>query len=359
MTELHGHWLDGKNAQVRSARLSRVDGQWLRLESDDGAIDFEIAGLRISPRLGNTPRIIQLPGHGQFECADSPLLEQWLATPSRIEAIADWLERRRTAALFAALITVFGVIAFFKIGLPWMAERAAPHVPPEVERTMSAQVMTLLESTHELRPSMLSSVRQARLQAEFRELVAGLPRQEQMRLVFRDAPGIGPNAFALPDGLIVMTDQLVAIAKSDDELIAVLAHEAGHHQYHHALRQTLESSGILVVTALLFGDVSGSSLSVSLPAVLLETGFSRKHESEADEFAFRLLRRKGRSPQAFADMLKRLSAEQSVGDSGPIGYLSTHPPSAERIRRAEQAAVESGDPVKTAPVSGRTTTASR
>jgi Zn-dependent protease with chaperone function len=320
--------------------LTLIADGTVRLTSDSGSRDFVAAELVISPRIGSAPRIIRLPDHGQIECEDSPLFDQWFPTPSRIEAMADWLERRRTAALVSAALVVLGTIAFFKIGLPWLAERAAPHVPIAVEQTMSAQVLALLERTHELRPSDLPPTRQARLQDEFHALIGDLPRRREMRLIFRDAPAIGANAFALPDGEIVMTDQLVGMAKSDDELIAVLAHEAGHHEYRHALRQTLESSGIVVVAALLFGDVSGSSLSISLPTVLLETGFSRTHEREADDFAFQLLRRKGRSPQAFADILKRLSKEQAIGDQGPIGYLSTHPPSADRIRRAEQAALD-------------------
>lgn len=340
MSELRGHWVDGSSASVRDASLSLVDAETVRLTSDAGSRDFAIADLIVSPRIGSAPRIIRLPGNGQLECADSPLFDQWFAPHSRIEAMADWLERRRTAALVAAAVVVLGTVAFFKIGLPWLAEKAAPHVPASVERTMSEQVLALLERTHELQPSTLPASRQRRLQDEFRRLVADLPRQHELRLEFRSAPAIGPNAFALPDGQIVMTDALVKLAKSDDELIAVLAHEVGHHEHRHALRQTLESSGILVVTALLFGDVSGSSLTISLPTVLLETGFSRSHEREADDFAFQLLRRQGRSPQAFADILKRLSKEREIGDSGPIGYLSTHPPSADRIRRAEQAATE-------------------
>src|SRR6185503_3440556 len=105
---------------------------------------------------GRTPRVIRLPGHGQFECADSPLVDEWFTAPSRIEAIADWLERRRAAMLTAALVIVVGVVFFFEVGLPWLAERAAPHVPASVERSMSEQVMAVLERTHELRPSALS-----------------------------------------------------------------------------------------------------------------------------------------------------------------------------------------------------------
>ena len=104
-----------------------------------------------------------------------------------------------------------------------------------------------------------------------------------------------------------------------------------------ALRQTLESSGILLVTTMVFGDVSGSSLTVAMPTVLLETGFSRGHEQEADDFAFALLKRKGISANAFADMLGRLQRKHGAEPDG-ASYFSTHPATKQRIARARAAA---------------------
>ena len=136
----------------------------------------------------------------------------------------------------------------------------------------------------------------------------------------------------------MVTDQLVELAASDDELLAVLAHEAGHHEHRHGMRQALESSAVVVVAGFLFGDLSGTaSLSVSVPVLLLESGFSRAHEREADVFAFDLLRRTGRSPADFAAIMRRLADHHGDAGEGPVSYLSTHPPSEERIRAAESA----------------------
>jgi Zn-dependent protease with chaperone function len=337
VTELAGTWFDGRDSRARAVTLSRPTEFCLRVTGDEGSsIEIPIAAVLISPRLGSTPRILRLPDHGHVECTDSPVLDDWFVAPSRVEAVADWLERRRGPALTAAVLTVVGVIFFFQVGLPWAAERLAPRIPARVEKIMSTQVLELIDRL-ELKPSRLPAARQQQLRVEFAGLIEDLPRERDMHLEFRHAPGLGANAFALPDGTVVMTDELVALAKSDDELIAVFAHEIGHHEYRHALRQTIESSGVVVVAALLFGDVSGSSLTISMPTVLLETGFSRAHEREADEFAFALLLRKGRSPKAFADMLRRLG-KKSKGDNAVIGYFSTHPADEERIRRAEEAA---------------------
>jgi Zn-dependent protease with chaperone function len=336
MTALAGTWFDGRHSRPREALLERADEATLRLTCEGEVRDFALSAIDISPRLGKTPRVLRLPGAGHVEVEDGAELHAWFHEQSRIEAWADWLERRRTAALAAAAITVLSVVLFFQFGLPAAAAWLAPRVPARVEKAMGEQVMALLDKL-DLGPSRVPAARQAKLQAEFKALIAELPRERDMRLLLRDGRGIGANAFALPDGTVVMTDQLVELAKSDDELMAVLAHETGHHEHRHALRQTLESSGILLVTTMVFGDVSGSSLTVAMPTVLLETGFSRGHEREADDFAFELLKRRGISTNAFADILARLSRKHGA-EPDAISYFSTHPATKERIARARAAA---------------------
>ena len=340
---LPGTWYDGHSSRGRAAALSSPAPGRLRLQADDGeAIEFEAASAIASPRLGALPRRLSLPGGGHLELADSPLLDAWLPRRNRIEAAVHWLERRRAAALGSAAALVAGVVGFFQVGLPWMAERVAPIVPPAMERTITRQALALLDSG-QFRPSRLPSLRREQLRGKFHALTRGLPRQDGLRLDFRDAPGLGPNALALPDGQVIVTDQLVALVEDDEELLAVLAHEAGHHEHRHGMRRALEGSAVVVVAGFLFGDVSGTgSLSVSLPVLLLESGFSRRHEREADAFAFDLLRRQGHSPEAFARVMERFAGATGNRKMPIVGYLSTHPPSDERIAAARAAAKDKG-----------------
>jgi len=338
--KVDGRWFDGQSSRARDVRLSSIAPALLRIEGSDGDLfDWPVAEVVISPRLGTTPRVLRRRGHGQIECPDSPLWDRWLPRhSSRIEVMADWLERRRLAIATAALATLVGTLAFVRFGVPWVATEVAERMPVSVEHHVSDQIVTLLRSMH-ADPSRLAQSRQQSLKRAFAGLVAREPRAEQMRLMFVQAKGLGPNAFALPDGRIFLTDALVELAGSDDEVLAVLAHEAGHHVHRHGMRQAIESSSVFLLAGVLFGDASGSSLAVSLPAVLLTNGYSRGHEREADAYAFDLLKRHGRSPEAFATMLARLSkAHESELGGGAVGYLSTHPPSPERIAEARRAA---------------------
>ncbi|KAA2285356.1 M48 family metallopeptidase [Arenimonas fontis] len=337
---LQAIWYDGRGSRGRPALLSCPAPGRLRLDSEGEVLEFAARQAELSPRLGRMPRTLRLPeGRGQLQLADSPLLDAWLPVPSRVEAVADWLERRRTAALAAAVATVAGVVFFFQVALPWMANRLAPAIPAPIEGMIGRQAMALLDRTH-FQASRLPVQRREALKARFHALVEGLPRERDYRLAFRRAPSLGPNAFALPDGQVVLTDELVELAGDRDELLlAVMAHEAGHHEHRHGMRQALESSAVVVVAGFLFGDLSGAgSLSVSVPVLLLESGYSRRSESEADAFAFGLLARHGVSPGAFAEAMRRLQQAHGDRELGPLTWLSTHPAGSERIEAAERAA---------------------
>ena len=339
MSELHGTWYDGRSSRGQPARLDSPSPGNLRVVAGDMVREFDATTARLSPRLGRLARQLRFDDGAHLEVEDAELLDQWLPPRSRIEAGVDWLERRRAAVLSATVALVLGVWGFFQLGLPWMAREVAPLVPPAIEHTISKQALALLDG-HLLEPTRLPAPRRESLQLRFHEMTRGLPRADGLRLDFRHAPGLGPNAFVLPNGQVVMTDQLVTLAQDDEELLAVLAHEAGHHEHRHGLRRALEKSAMLVVVGFLFGDVSGTgALSVSLPVLLVEQGFSRGHEREADVFAFALLTQQGYSPEAFARIMSRMTLDGKIdAGMGPVGYLSSHPPSAERIEAARQAA---------------------
>lgn len=329
--------------------MERVGADSLRLHIGDGeAIDWPMAEVVLAPRLGSTPRMLRRPGHGQVECAHSPLLEAWFPRPaSRVEAAADWLERRRLAIAAAALVTVAFVIGFFRLGVPWMAEVAAERMPAAVERAASAQAEALIGRMY-FEESRLPAGDRARLLEGFESLVAGEPRSGDMRVAFVHAPLIGANAFALPDGRLFVTDDLVHAAASDEEVLAVLAHEAGHHVHRHGMRRALEGASVMLVVGLAFGDASGSSLAVSIPATLLGSAFSRGHEIEADAYAFELLARRGIDPEAFGTILERIAGGGGA-DEGVLGYVASHPATKQRIEAARRAARKWGGETSSRP----------
>lgn len=83
---------------------------------------------------------------------------------------------------------------------------------------------------------------------------------------------------------------------------------------------------MFLLSGLMLGDATGSSLAVSIPATLLSNGFSRDHEREADRYAFALLRRYGKSPQAFASLMSRMMQAHGMEGAGEGAMGGICPP---------------------------------
>ena len=150
------------------------------------------------------------------------------------------------------------------------------------------------------------------------------------RLVFRSSR-VGPNAFALPSGDIVMTDQLVALLGDDQAVMGVLAHELGHLHRRHLTRRIVQSSAVAATTWLVFGDIS--SIMTTLPTLVLDMKYSRDAEYEADDYAVAMLRHNRIDPSHLAAAFAKLDKEVDASATTPSPYLSSHPASAERIAR--------------------------
>lgn len=147
-------------------------------------------------------------------------------------------------------------------------------------------------------------------------------------------PDGGFNAFALPNGAIVMLDGM-SRELSDDEIMAVLGHELGHVVHRHSMQAVARSFGLLAVAGVVLGDFS--SVIASVVATLQTFHYSREAEREADAYGRTFAQAAGLPPGTEAAVWKKLLAEQieSGADALPE-WMSTHPPTQERLDAARQ-----------------------
>jgi Zn-dependent protease with chaperone function len=219
--------------------------------------------------------------------------------------------------------------------LPVAVEQVAERIPVAAEAALGRDGLEGMDKFF-LRPSKLPPGRQQELRAGFLEMARNDTGGGEYRLEFRASPAIGANAFALPAGIIVITDELVALARRDAELLGVLAHELGHVRHRHVMRRLLAGSATALIIAAVTGDISSAtSLAASAPAVLVQTKFSRDQEREADRFAIELMRKSGIDPRSLAAILARLQGESKAGSVLP-SFLSSHPATAEREALASE-----------------------
>lgn len=336
MNSLSGRYFDGRSPEASAATLI-WGGRQASLIGERVSARYALDRLDVSPRIGDAARFVAFPDGGQLQCADDPALDA-LPHGNFSEGLVAWLEQRTAVAVAALVISVALLAAGYLAGLPWLAERVAPHLPPAVERQIGDEAVHWLDRSGWFTPSQLQPEVRTLLLQRFAEMTRGLPRQASYRLLFRRGGRIGANALAMPGGAIVLTDELVQLSKSPEEVLAVLAHEAGHVEGRHALRHLLQDSAVAATLAAVTADAATLSSAVAgLPVLLAQARYSREFEAEADEFAFALLARNGISPERFAEIMARLE-QQHRGEPGASDFLASHPASPERIQRARAAA---------------------
>jgi beta-barrel assembly-enhancing protease len=151
------------------------------------------------------------------------------------------------------------------------------------------------------------------------------------------------NAFAAPGGLILISRGMVRCCKSEDELVAVLAHEINHVDHQHGLKAIRKGRLTSALTTL--GAAAGSTLaggqlsevtkafegSISdITSTMMNSGYSRTTEFEADKGAVALMKKMGYNPTALVTMLERMEGQLKKDSQG---FGKTHP--APEVRIAE------------------------
>lgn len=154
-----------------------------------------------------------------------------------------------------------------------------------------------------------------------------------------DTPEI--NAFACPGGIIFITQGMLEIASSEDELAAVLAHEVAHVNHYDGIASIKSARWTAVMTtvgssaAKQYGSDEVAQLAEifdgaidDVVKTLVVKGYSRSKEYEADEAGRIYLAKAGYDPSALKDFLNGLIRK---GKASEGGILKTHPATADRI----------------------------
>ena len=149
------------------------------------------------------------------------------------------------------------------------------------------------------------------------------------------------NAFATPGGHIFITRGLLRCCRTEDALAAVLAHEIGHVQLRHGMK-AIEKARMTEALSILaqegaksFGgqdvaqltQVFGGAIS-DITSTMINKGYSRSYEYQADAAAVSILKRLGYNPGALADMLGVMAKQMKPGGTD---FAKTHPSPQKRI----------------------------
>jgi predicted Zn-dependent protease len=332
---LQAVYFDGKTSQRHPVSLVLSAGR-LKIVGRDIDLEIDARRVRRSLRVANTPRWLYLPGGGACVTEDNDAVDR-LTHARRYERILHRWESQPAYAAACIFLVAAALWALVTQVVPAGVERIAERIPIETEAALGRQALSGMDQ-HLLKPSQLPEARREALARKFGDMVRAAGEATPYRLEFRSSPRIGANAFALPSGIIVMTDEMVKASVDDAEVLGVLAHELGHVRHRHTMRRLLEGSVVVLIIAAVTGDVaSATSLAAAAPSVLLQMKYSRDNEREADRYAIEMMRKAGYDPGRLAALLRRIEAEMPKRIRAAVpDFLSSHPPTEEREALARE-----------------------
>lgn len=350
MIIFRGNWYDGASSTRVPAVATLADGdrlQVLRLPDETLLAEATMAGIRISPRLGATARRLTFEGGALFETEENDAVDkvqrQFHGARGRLHGLVHRLENRLGYVLLAFVVVLGLSAATVRYGVPAAAAWAAFRLPPAACDLASRQTLKILDRAV-LSPSELPEKKRAQILSAFASTLSA-HTHSPLSIIFRKGGPLGANAFALPSGQIIFTDEMVAAAENDLELAAILSHEAGHVVRRHGLRMLIQDSLLAFLVMSITGDAAGTAdILMALPVLLAEQSYSREFEREADRYALKFLDRTGIAPCHFANLLQRIDNQRQERDAPKKNnettgkefrwthYLSTHPDTTERLR---------------------------
>lgn len=218
-------------------------------------------------------------------------------------------------ALF--LLGMIGLGYFFAI--PWVGEQAANLIPESYDDQLGK--LAFKQST------MLSdtNVRKTKILNDFAAQM-DFGNTKDLHFTVIESPVV--NAFALPDGNIVVYSGIIDKMQSPHELAGLLGHEAAHVNHRHSMKILCRNlSGYIFISAVL-GDANAVMATVADNANTLRSlSFSRQFEHQADEEGFKIVTNNHMDPRGMAQLFGRL---EDFGSFVPE-FLSSHPMTKERI----------------------------
>ena len=284
--------------------------------------------------IGQRNPVIELENDARIEL-QSREVPDWIPVDHTSFHSKVWkLERTPSLILFSVVFILVLGFSVIKWGIPSAAKMIAFQLPENTLSRIGSQAEEYVNDY--TKPTKLSAERQEKIKSDYLKIVAG---DQPAHLKFRKGEDLGANALALPNNTIILTDELVEMAHSDQEIIGVLAHEQAHLLKRHSLQQAISSLGFSILYVAITGD--SSDLVATLPIAVVGAGYSREFERESDIYALHLMHDKNIETGHFANLLQRMSEEAGEDVSqdekssqfpSVLDALSSHPATAERVK---------------------------
>lgn len=234
------------------------------------------------------------------------------------------LSFRKHLFIFAGLLTLLVLGYIFLV--PFIAEKSVILIPQSFDKQIAKIALTNFGFETDSTKSVILN-----------EFADNLTLNNQIELNFKVVESDIVNAFALPDGTIIIYTGLLDKMNNYEQLTGLIAHEVAHVNKRHSMKMLCRNlSGYIFVSAL-FSDINGIMAVIAENAHNLNTlTYSRKFENEADEEGTMILIQNGINPRGVISLFKILQKEEKDYSNFIPEYISTHPYTKNRIENIEK-----------------------
>lgn len=314
----------GPGALVITGAAGQPIAEWPYAELIE--LDTPGPGLRLA-RRGN-------PVTERLEVPDAALAAAIDDHAEEVDRSGHLRRRQRTSVVVWSVTATASLLLAAWFGVPAIAERLAPHMPPAIERRLGEavdmQTRAMLDTqgagdgfTCGTAPAERAGRAALDKIVKRLEVAAALNVTLRPEVVRNEAA----NALALPGGHIYVLQGLIAKAQSADEVAGVIAHEIGHIAHRDGTKGVLQAGGLSLLFGMLLGDFVGGGAVVMAARTVLQSSYTREAETAADAYAAMLMAKAGGDVTALATMLGRLGGATEPG----MKILLDHPETEARI----------------------------
>lgn len=229
-------------------------------------------------------------------------------------------------------IKIVGGATVILVGLYWALGAFTAWMVPQISPRTEAWLKPLYEKMWR---SEKPHEKQERLQELLSSLQKGWPESKDLNLTLVISNESEPNAFAIPGGLILVTQGLLDFVESENEMMMILGHEIGHFAHRHHLKSVGRHLGMALISIMVFGGDSDVARFFANVSELSMNRYSQKEESQADQFGLKLLVKHYGHAGGATSFFEKLQIKE--GRLLPFQkFMSSHPPSKFRVKALKE-----------------------
>jgi len=328
---IYARYANGRTAIVAETQVELGLGA-LTLTADGASHVWPYADLRRADDGNGRIVLKRHPDTGErlsFDANTAPALRA--AAPALFKQRAQGVEH--PGVVVGVMAAAWSLAALFLIGVPYAADPIARYMPSHYRQQIGdiswSQVTAFSDycDDGDEAEAILNSLAYRIMES------SDVADRDEIWITLVDAPI--PNAFALPDNSIIVTDELIALAEHPDELIGVIGHEIAHIEENHVMQGIVRQVGAGIFFDVVFGG-AGAGQAIALASMnLAGLRYTRDDEAEADARGYAYLGAANINAGRIGDLFERLAEITQEAERGEFPtILSSHPANRERAAAA-------------------------